>query len=71
MVSISDPVSAGLMLWAGIGLAVAVAFLLFGFDKVDPGARDAYAVRPLLIPGLVLLWPLVVWRWTRLSRGER
>lgn len=71
MVSMSDPVSAGLMLWAGIGVAVAVAFLLVGFDKIDPGARDAYAVRPLLIPGLVLLWPLVVWRWIRLSRKER
>lgn len=71
MFSMSDPVSAGLMLWAGIGLAVAVAFLLIGFDKVDTGAHDAYAVRPLLVPGLVLLWPLVAWRWISLSRGER
>ncbi|TIX90827.1 hypothetical protein [Rhizobium sp. P44RR-XXIV] len=67
----SGPVAAALMSWAGIGLAVAIAFLLFGFDKVDPGAHDAYAVRPLLVPGLVLLWPLVVWRWLRLTKeGE-
>lgn len=71
MVSMSDPISAGLMLWGGIGLAVAVAFLLVGFDNIDPAAREAYAVRPLLLPGLVLLWPFVVWRWIRLSRGER
>jgi hypothetical protein len=70
MLDPSDPIAAGLMLWAVIGLAVAIAFLLFGFDKVDPGAHDAYAVRPLLIPGLVLLWPVVVWRWIRLSREE-
>lgn len=67
----SGPAAAALMSWAGIGLAVAIAFLLFGFDKVDPGAHDAYAVRPLLVPGLVLLWPLVIWRWLRLTKeGE-
>lgn len=65
----SDPISAALMLWAGIGLIVAAAFLLYGFDKVDPGAHDAYAVRPLLIPGLVLLWPVVIWRWLSLVKG--
>jgi hypothetical protein len=72
MFDISDPVTAGLMGWAGTGLAIAAAFLLFGFDRIDPGAHDAYAVRPLLIPGLVLLWPLVLWRWISLSgRGGR
>ena len=25
----------------------------------------AYAFRPLLLPGLALLWPLVLWRWVR------
>ncbi len=69
MLDPSDPISAGLMLWAGIGLIVAAAFLLYGFDKVDPGAHDAYAVRPLLIPGLVLLWPVVIWRWLSLAKG--
>ncbi|OEC93402.1 hypothetical protein A9Z06_09560 [Rhizobium sp. YK2] len=71
MLDPSDPISAGLMLWVGIGLIVAAAFLLYGFDKVDPGAHDAYAVRPLLIPGLVLLWPVVIWRWLSLSKGRR
>ena len=64
----SDPIAAALMLWGCIGLAVAAAFLLYGFDKVDPGAHDAYFVRPLLLPGIVLLWPLVVWRWLSLVR---
>jgi hypothetical protein len=50
------------------GLAVAVAFLLFGLDRVAPAARGAYAFRPLLVPGLVLLWPLVLWRWAVLAR---
>lgn len=64
-----DPVATGLMLWASAGLIVAVAFLLFGFDRIDPAAHDAYLVRPLLVPGLVLLWPLVIWRWIALLRG--
>jgi hypothetical protein len=49
--------------WLLAGLGVGVAFLLFGLDRVDAAARGAYGFRPLLLPGLVLLWPLVVWRW--------
>lgn len=71
MFDMYDPIAAGVMIWAGIGLAVAVVFLLFGFDRIDPGAHEAYAVRPLLIPGLMLLWPLVIWRWIILSKAGR
>lgn len=55
-----------------VGLAVALAFLLAGLDQVDPQARGAYWFRPLLIPGLVLLWPVVLVRWRSLAarRGE-
>jgi hypothetical protein len=49
-------------LYAIIGAVVAVWFLLFRLDPFDPAARGAYAFRPLLIPGLVLLWPLVLLR---------
>ncbi len=49
--------------WLVAGLGVGVAFLLFGLDRVDASARGAYGFRPLLLPGLVLLWPLVIWRW--------
>lgn len=54
--------------YAAAGGAVAAAFLLFGLDRVDPAARGAYAFRPLLVPGLMLLWPLVLWRWRVLAR---
>jgi hypothetical protein len=56
-----------LQLWCGIGALVAAAFLLFGLDRADPAARGAASFRPLLLPGLVLLWPAVLWRW----RGAR
>ena len=51
-----------------IGLAVAAAFLLFGIERVDEGARRSYAFRPLLIPGCVVLWPLVICRWVAAER---
>lgn len=56
--------------YAVIGLCTAAIFLFRGIDRVDPNARGAWAFRPLLIPGLVLIWPLVLWRWWRLARGE-
>ena len=55
--------------YAGLGLAVAIGFLLLGLDRVDPASRGAFAFRPLLLPGLVLLWPLVAWRWRALARA--
>ena len=49
------------------GLVVAVAFLFWGIGRVDPSAVGAYAFRPLLLPGIVLLWPLVLLRWGMLE----
>lgn len=51
--------------YATCGGAVAVAFLAFGLDRVDPSARGGYAFRPLLVPGLIILWPLVLVQWRR------
>ena len=49
--------------WALAGALTACVFLLIGIDRIDPGARRAYAFRPLLIPGVILLWPLVLAIW--------
>lgn len=54
--------------YAAIGAVVAVAFLLWGIDRVDPAAHGSYAVRPMLFPGLLLLWPYVLIRWIALER---
>jgi len=51
--------------YATVGLAVGLAFLLFGLSRRDPASVGAYAFRPLLLPGLAALWPLVLWRWVR------
>jgi hypothetical protein len=56
------------LVYAAIGAVLALAFLLWGIDRIDPAADSAYAFRPLLIPGVVLLWPLVATRWLALER---
>ena len=56
------------MVYLAAGVLVALAFVLWGIDRVDPGAAGAYAFRPLLLPGLVLLWPAVVARGSALAR---
>lgn len=55
--------------YALIGVLVAAAFLLVGIDRVEPSARGSYAFRVLLIPGMIGLWPLVLWRWRALERA--
>ena len=57
-----------LMYYGYIGLAVAAVFLLYGIERVDVRARRVYAFRPLLIPGCIVLWPLVIWRWVDAER---
>lgn len=54
-------------LWAG--LATGVVFLIWGIDQIDENARGAWAFRPLILPGVLLIWPLVLLRWARLLRG--
>ncbi len=57
--------------WLWIGAAVALIFLTIGIDRVDADARGAYVFRPLLIPAVLLIWPLVLWRWWQIERrGE-
>jgi hypothetical protein len=57
--------------YALTGAVVAAAFLALGLDRLDPGARGAYLFRALIVPGLVLLWPLVALRWARLEAARR
>lgn len=54
--------------YATVGAVVAAAFLLFGVERISPEARGSYLFRLLVLPGVVGLWPLVLWRWVALER---
>ena len=55
--------------YALLGIAVAAVFVLWGVGRVAPDARGAWTFRPLIVPGVILLWPLVLWRWWLIARG--
>lgn len=52
------------------GGAVAAIFLVIGIERIEPSAQGSYAFRPLLIPGICLIWPLVLYRWFHLEREK-
>lgn len=56
-----------------LGLAFAGAMLFFGVGRIDPSARGAgLGFRLLILPGMVVLWPVLAWKWWGfLRRGER
>lgn len=65
-----DQVLVGLTGYGAVGALVAVVFLLWGIDRVDPAAQGAWLVRPVLVPSVVVLWPVVLVRWIALERQK-
>lgn len=55
-------------IWLYIGLAVAIIFIGYGLDRVEENAHGSYFFRPLLVPGVILLWPLVLSRWMTVEK---
>lgn len=66
--SLAELIIGFVQVWGAVGALVCVLFLFVGIDRIDPAARDAYAFRPLLIPGIIVIWPLVVLRWWTLEK---
>jgi hypothetical protein len=57
--------------YIAIGIAVGIAFVLFGVTRALPHPTPVSAgARIVLLPGSVLLWPLVLRRWLK-SRSLR
>jgi hypothetical protein len=57
-----------LAIYPAVGLIVAIAFVSYGVTRVLPTpATVTPGARLLLIPGAVVLWPLVLKRW-RMAR---
>jgi len=57
--------------YAAIGLAVALPFAAVGIGRVAEGARgSSVAFRLLIVPGAVVLWPIVLLRWVATYRAS-
>jgi len=55
--------------WAAIGLIVWAAFAFWGGPRAVPGVKgSSIAFRLWILPSVVLLWPLVAWRWAVWSK---
>lgn len=54
--------------YLGLGAVTALIFLVIGIDRIDENARGVWVFRPFLIPGILLIWPLVLLRWAQLER---
>jgi len=51
-------------LYAAAGVAFALLFLPRGLERVDPRmAGSPKALRLLILPGVIALWPLFARRW--------
>lgn len=64
---IAQAVVIAMQTWGIIGAFTAALFLTVGIERVDEDAQGAYVFRPLLIPGVMLIWPLVLWRWWQIE----
>ena len=48
------------------GLLFAVPFVITGVGKIDPHAvHGSWGFRVLIVPGTMLLWPLLALRWVQ------
>lgn len=60
---------AQLIVWAataylGLGLLFGAVFVIAGAGRLDPHAKaGTWGFRILILPGSVLLWPLLASRW--------
>lgn len=58
-----------LAVYALIGAATAIAFLIWGVTRVlGPREHVSLPARGLLFPGALVFWPLILARWLRAPR---
>ena len=53
-------------IYLAVGLLVAVPFAFLGAKLVDPAAAEGtVGFKLLVIPGTMVFWPLMLWRWVK------
>ena len=64
MIAESFLIAGGVYLLCGI--VFSILFVLVGVAKLDPHAvHGSWGFRVLIIPGTILLWPLLAQRWLK------
>jgi hypothetical protein len=67
---IAESVLVLVLAYVAAGVVFAAAFLSRGMTRIDPAARGSgWSFRVLILPGVVLLWPLLAIKWRR-CRGQ-
>ncbi len=57
---------AALGIYLLVGCVFAIPFVLVGAKRIDPTAHSGtWGFRLIIIPGVALLWPLLLLRWIR------
>jgi hypothetical protein len=57
--------------WLAVGLLVGVPFLAFAAGRVVEGAAGSSLMfRLMMLPGAVLLWPILLYRWFTAGRRD-
>ena len=52
--------------YLALGVVLSVLLALFFLHRIDPAAQGStWGFRIIVIPGMVLLWPLLLWRLVR------
>jgi len=56
--------------WVALGSLVWLAFATYGGPRSVPGVKGSSPLfRLMILPGVALLWPLVLVRWLHWSRA--
>lgn len=64
MTSLAVLLAALIKSWLVLGVLLAVPLVVWGLPAIDARARGAsLGFRLLVFPGVVLLWPVVLWRY--------
>jgi hypothetical protein len=61
---VAEAISAVLTIWALSGLVFAIPFLVAGVGRIDSqAAGTGLGFRLIILPGVVIFWPLLLRRW--------
>jgi hypothetical protein len=54
------------LVYLGMGLVFAIAFIIKGVQRVDAGAEGtSWGFRLLLLPGAMAFWPILLQKWIK------